>query len=288
MPTDRHAPYAPYAPQAPLADPETANDSAEDREEALAFARSLADLADGITMRHFRSSGLLIETKADLTEVTVADRSTEDAIREAIMARRPGDGIVGEEHGDLESSTGSRWIVDPIDGTSNYTRGLPIWATLIARERHGVIDIGVVSAPALGMCWWAAKGLGAFSDGRRIRVSGVASPANAFFSYTESELWDSTGRRAAIDKLRKSVARERAFGDFWQHMMVAEGQIDIAAEAIVSFWDLAALQIIVEEAGGTFSDLDGRVWADGGNALSTNGLLHAVVLGVLGGHLHSD
>ena len=140
-----------------------------DRESALAFAISLADVAEPITMRHFRSTDLVIETKPDLTEVTVADRSTEQAIRDAIMSGRPGDGMVGEEHGDVESTTGARWIVDPIDGTSNYTRGVPIWATLIAREKDGVLDVGVVSSPALGLRWWAARGLGAFADGRRIR-----------------------------------------------------------------------------------------------------------------------
>ena len=258
----------------------TAADRAE-RQDALRFALSLADLAEPITMRHFRSSELVVETKPDLTEVTVADRSTEQAIRDAIVAERPGDGMVGEEHGDLESTTGIRWIVDPIDGTSNYTRGVPIWATLIARESHGVLDVGVVSAPALGLRWWAAVGLGAFADGRRLHVSAVSELENSFLSYSESPQWKSKARRAGIDTVRATVARERAFGDFWQHMMVAEGQIDVAVEAIVSFWDLAALLVIVEEAGGRFSDLDGNVRADGGSAVSTNGRLHDVVLRAL-------
>ncbi len=252
-----------------------------ERQAALAFALSLADVAEPITMRHFRSTGLVIETKPDLTEVTVADRSTEQAIRDAIVAGRPGDGMVGEEHGDLASSTGARWIVDPIDGTSNYTRGVPIWATLVARECNGVLDVGVVSAPALGLRWWAARGLGAFADGRRIGVSAVSELENGFLSYSESPEWAVKGRRSGIDALRSLVGRERAFGDFWQHMMVAEGQIDIAAEAIVSFWDLAALLVIVEEAGGRFSDLDGNVRADGGSAISTNGRLHDKVLRTL-------
>ena len=229
-------------------------------------------------MRHFRSGSLVVETKPDLTEVTIADRSTEEAIRAAILAGRPGDGIVGEEHGDVDSTTGSRWIIDPVDGTSNYTRGLPIWATLIARETDGAINVGVVSAPALGLQWWAAKGLGAFCDDRRLQVSNVEAFDHCFLSYTESPEWTLKGRRVGIDRLRSGVGRERAFGDFWQHMMVAEGQIDVAAEAIVSFWDLAALKIIVEEAGGVFSDLDGVARADGGSALSSNGRLHSQVV----------
>lgn len=252
-----------------------------DRKNALAFALTLADVADAITTLHFRTSSLVIDMKPDNTEVTVADRDTEQAIREAIARNRPGDGIVGEEHGDVVSTTGSRWIVDPIDGTSNYTRGLPIWATLIARECNGVLDIGVVSCPALGLRWWAAKELGAVADGRAIHVSAVSAISDAFLSYSESPTWALGGRRYGIDALRSSVTRERAFGDFWQHMMVAEGQIDIAAEAIVSVWDLAAIKVIVEEAGGIFSDLDGVLRADGGSALSSNGHLHADVLELL-------
>ncbi len=248
----------------------------------LAFALTLADLADITTMRHFRSSALVIETKPDLTEVTIADQSTEDALRTRIQQGRPGDGLLGEERGTLDSTTGARWILDPIDGTSNYTRGLPIWATLIARECNGSVDVGVVSAPALGLRWWAAKGLGAFADGRKLAVSNTLAVNHAFLSYSESNMWESKNRRSGIDSLRKHVARERAFGDFWQHMMVAEGQIDIAAEAIVSFWDLAALQVIVEEAGGRFTDLDGLTRSDGGSGVSTNGHLHDCVLALLG------
>lgn len=275
MPTE----IAPIGPIGPIGAAETVE---ADRQAALAFALVLADVAEPITMGHFRSADLVIETKPDLTEVTIADRSTEQAIRDAILRGRPGDGIVGEEHGDVASSTGSRWIVDPIDGTSNYTRGVPIWATLIAREHNGVLDVGVVSAPALGLRWWAAKGLGAYADGRRMSVSAVSDLQHCFLSYSESPEWNSRGRRANIDALRSAVGRERAFGDFWQHMMVAEGQIDIAAEAVVSFWDLAALLVIVEEAGGRFSDLEGNVHAEGGSAVSTNGKLHDTVLRALG------
>lgn len=246
----------------------------------LALALALADRADRIAMQHFRSRGLVIESKADMSEVTIADRDTETAIRDGLLAARPGDGILGEEHGTIASTSGSQWIIDPIDGTSNYVRGVPMWATLIARETNGVLDLGVVSAPAMGMRWWAARGLGAFADGRPIHVSSVTDPTRAYLSYSEGP-WDATGRRTAIDALRNAAGRQRAFGDFWQHMLVAEGAIDIAAEPIVSLWDLAAIQIIVEEAGGRFTDLDGVAHAGGGNALSTNGVLHEAVLAAL-------
>ena len=246
----------------------------------LALALQLADRADEIAMRHFRSQSLVVESKADHTEVTLADRDTETAIRNGLLEARPGDGILGEEHGTIASQSGSQWIIDPIDGTSNYVRGVPMWATLIARETNGVLDLGVVSAPAMGLRWWAGRGLGAFADGRPIRVSSVNDPTQAYLSYSEGP-WAATGRRQAIDDLRNSAGRQRAFGDFWQHMLVAEGAIDIATEAIVSLWDLAAIQILVEEAGGRFTDLDGIAQPGGGSALSTNGLLHDRVLQAL-------
>ncbi len=248
--------------------------------EALAFALSLADSADVITQQHFRTQSLVIETKADLTEVTVADRNTETVIRERILAERSGDGLLGEEHGTIDSNNGIRWIVDPIDGTGNYVRGVPVWATLIARECHGVLDIGVVSAPAMGNRWWASQDQGAFADGRRLQVSKINEIANAFLSYSEGP-WESHGMRTQLEALRHTTYRHRAFGDFWQHMLVAEGACDIAAEAIVSVWDLAAIQIIVEEAGGVFSDLGGHARPGGGSALSTNGVLHAKTLAFL-------
>ncbi len=246
----------------------------------LAFALSLADTADAIAMEHFRSQTLVIETKPDLSEVTIADRNTETALRERIIAERPGDGIFGEEHGSIESTTGDRWIIDPIDGTGNYVRGVPMWATLIARERNGVLDIGVVSAPAMFSRWWAEKGHGAFADGRRISVSAVSAPENAFVSYSEGP-WEMHNMRQGIERLRSTAYRQRAFGDFWQHMLVAEGACDIAAEPIVSLWDLAPIQVIVEEAGGRFTDLSGIARSDGGSALSTNGPLHDQALAIL-------
>lgn len=255
-------------------------DSDIDLATELDLARSLADAADVITMRHYRSTGLVVETKADRTEVTIADRDSEHAIRQLLAQHRPSHGILGEEHGISDPNATFRWIIDPIDGTSNYVRGVPVWATLIALEANGVMVVGVVSCPALGKRWWAAKGLGAFADGRPIRVSSVASLEDAFLSYSEGP-WADRDMRGGIDALRSLVARERAFGDFWQHMLVAEGAIDVAAEAIVSLWDLAAIQVIVEEAGGTFTDLAGEARAAGGSALSTNSLLHLPALAVL-------
>lgn len=248
--------------------------------DALAFARSLAETADAISMLHFRSRTLRIETKHDMTEVTIADRDCETAVRDRILSDRPGDGILGEEHGTLPSTTGSRWIIDPIDGTGNYVRGVPIWATLIARETNGVIDVGVVSAPALQRTWWAATGLGAHLNGEPIAVSAISAISHAFLSYSEGP-WEGHDMRAGIEALRGAVHRQRAIGDFWQHMLVAEGACDIAAEAIVSFWDLAPIKVIVEEAGGAFTDLRGAARADGGSALATNGRLHADVLAML-------
>ena len=247
----------------------------------LAFALSLADAADGLTMQHFQSQALVVESKPDQTEVTVADRGTEELIRAMIMAARPDDGIVGEEHGTIEGTSGCRWIIDPIDGTSNYVRGVPVWATLIALERAGSLTVGVASSPPLSRRWWGTMGGGAFVNGKEISVSGVSRIEDAFLSYVESPAWELKGRRAGIDSLRRCVYRERAFGDFWQHMLVAEGSIDAAVEAVVSLWDLAAVQVIVEAAGGRFSDLGGSARADGGSAVSTNGHLHESVLRIL-------
>jgi histidinol-phosphatase len=251
-------------------------------DEELSLAVELVDLADVITMTHFQSQSLVIETKADRTEVTIADRSSEQAIRDHLALRRPDHGVLGEEHGISDANARSRWIIDPIDGTSNYVRGVPLWATLLALEVDGEIVLGMVSAPALGKRWWATRGLGAFVNGKPIQVSRMSVLAESSLSYSEGP-WEAAGMRDGIDALRSTVSRQRAFGDFWQHMLVAEGAIDIAAEAIVSLWDLAAVKVIIEEAGGRFSDLGGSVRADGGSALSTNGVLHDDALAMLRG-----
>jgi histidinol-phosphatase len=248
----------------------------------LALALSLADASDAITMKHFRTS-FEVRTKSDRTPVTEVDEAVERLIREQINTERPGDGILGEEFGATGSSR-RRWIIDPIDATRNYIRGIPIFATLIALQENGGKDedghltVGVVSAPALHRRWWAARGEGAFCNGEPIRVSSVTALPEAHLSYD-----DLAGFTKADVELRflafvRACGRTRAFGDFWSHMLVAEGAIDVAIEPEVALWDLAALQIIIEEAGGRFTSLGGIARPDRGSAVSTNGVLHDAVL----------
>lgn len=257
----------------------------------------LADRADELTVAAFRSAGLVVDTKPDLTPVTDADRGVETAIRSLIAAERPGDAVVGEEYG--TTGTGPRrWILDPIDGTKNFVRGIPVWATLIALEVDGAIVVGTVSAPALGRRWWAGRGLGAFagpcpssslagSMGQvaPIRVSKVAALGDAQITGPGLESWDEhPGGVARLAALAAATWRDRGFGDFWSHMLVAEGACDVGLDPVASLWDLAALQVIVEEAGGRFSDMTGAPRPDGGSAISTNGLVHDAALAILGGH----
>ena len=261
--------------------------------EDLHLALGLCDIADRITTAAFRRPGLAIETKPDLTPVTEADRGVEVALREELSRRRPGDAVLGEEFGLGEGSghaaSGRRWIVDPIDGTKNFVRGIPVWATLLALEEHGTLIAGVVSAPALGRRWWAGRGLGAFAgspggnDAARIRVSRVAALSDAQVSGASLSGWEERGGPAGAVALALRCWRDRAFGDFWSHMLVAEGACEIALDPVVSLWDLAALQVIVEEAGGRFTDLAGVARADGGSAVSSNGLLHDEALAILNG-----
>ena len=216
-----------------------------------------------MTLPRFRSRDLLVETKSDLSPVTDADRAAERTLRERIGLDRPGEGVLGEEEGDDGSS--ARWIVDPIDGTRNFSRGLPVWATLIALERDGEVVCGVVSAPALGRRWWAARGEGAFADGEAIRVSGIDELERASVSC-------SYGRDLA--RLEPMTSHARGLGDFWQHMLVAEGALDAAVDSRLSLWDYAAVEPIVTEAGGQFGPM-GEQW------LSSNGLLHDAVVAAL-------
>ena len=246
----------------------------------LAYALSLADVADYVTTRHFRSEKLAVERKLDLTPVTVADREAEEALREAIARDRPGDAVIGEEFGNEGGGT-VRWILDPIDGTRHYVRGIPLWATLIALERNGTLVAAVASAPALGTRWWAARGEGAFANRRPIRVSSVAALDEASFSHGGVRSFDEHGHGAALRSLSGHVWMERAYGDFWQHMLVAEGRLDFALEAEVNLWDVAPVQLIVEEAGGRFTDFGGVARPDGGSGISSNGLLHDEVLAAL-------
>ncbi|MEO6713429.1 MAG: histidinol-phosphatase [Mycobacteriales bacterium] len=251
-----------------------------DHDQDLALALRLADAADAISMRYFLDVDLAVEHKPDSTPVTMADRGVETAIREILAAERPDDAVVGEEFGSVGEAR-RRWIVDPVDGTKNYIRGVPVWATLIALQVDGIGTVGAVSAPALGRRWWAHSGGGAFADGRRITVSDISELADASLSYSSLSGWESSGHLDGFLELTRAVWRTRGFGDFWSYMLVAEGAVDIAAEPEVSLWDLAALQVIVEEAGGRFSDLHGIRTADGGSALATNGALHNRTLTLL-------
>ena len=235
----------------------------------LQLALELADAADEITMCWFRAATLDVRTKADRSPVTAADEETERMIRDRLGRERPGDGITGEEFG-VSGESSRRWIIDPIDATRNYVRGIPVFGTLIALEENGRITAGVVSAPAMSKRWWASAGEGAFSNGEAMHVSGVGSITEAYLSsYALSEPYLT---------LARNCGRACAFSDFWSHMLVAEGRIDIAVEPRLAPWDMAPLQIIVEEAGGRFTNVAGEARYDGGNGLSTNGLLHDAVL----------
>jgi histidinol-phosphatase len=249
----------------------------------LAFALELANLADSISLPRFGASDLLVETKPDLTPVTEADREVERAIRERIAAERTGETVVGEEFGpDEHEGSSGRWIIDPIDGTKNYVRGIPVWATLIALERAGALSVGVVSAPALGgRRWWAVRGGGAFADDRRLSVSKIERVEDAQICYGGLGAWRRSGMLDGLLELIRRSWRSRGYGDFWMHMLVAEGAADVATEIEVSIWDMAAVKVIVEEAGGLFTDLTGRSTASGGSALSTNALLHDEALSIL-------
>lgn len=249
----------------------------------LDFARSLADTADAISLERFRAADLHVSKKADSTHVTDADQAVEQALRQRIATERPDDAFLGEEttadSGAEATSEGHRqWVVDPIDGTANYLRGVPVWATLIALAVDGRPVLGVVSAPALDKRWWAAEGLGAHSFDGPLRVSGVDELADASLSYNSIQQWDEDDRLDALVALSRKVWRTRAYGDMWSYMLVAEGVLDVAGEPDLKPWDIAALVPIVEEAGGRFTSLDGDPGAWHGSALATNGLVHDAVV----------
>jgi histidinol-phosphatase len=248
----------------------------------LAFALDLADIADEITLARFLATDLVVETKPDLTPVSEADRAAEQALRARIEDERPGDGVVGEEFGETPGGGSRRWILDPIDGTKSYVRGIPAWGTLIALEQDGEIVVGVVSSPALRRRWWAARGAGAFADGELIQVSRVHAIEDALFCFTSWTAFDEYGLGEQFSSLSSRCWATRGFGDYWAHMLVAEGSADIAVEPVMNLWDNAPLIVIVEEAGGRFTDLQGRRTIDGGGAVTTNGLLHDAVLEVIG------
>jgi histidinol-phosphatase len=257
----------------------------------MRLALELADAGDGITSARFGASDLHVETKPDLTPVSDADRTVEQAIRARLGENRPEDSVIGEEFGGPDDPRGRSWVIDPIDGTKNFVRGVPVWATLIALldDPNGVDVapvVGVVSAPALGRRWWAHRGGGAWTTGfggpgRRIAVSAVADLANASLSFSSLAGWKALGRQEAFVALTGRVWRTRGFGDFWSYMLLAEGAVDLADEPELSLWDMAALAPIVTEAGGRFSGLDGVDGIRQGNAAASNGLLHEAFLAAL-------
>ncbi|HEY2436198.1 MAG TPA: inositol monophosphatase family protein [Solirubrobacteraceae bacterium] len=259
------------------------------RADDLELALELADLADSMTLDRFRAEDLLVESKPDLTPVTEADRAVERTLRTVLAKARPEDLVLGEEYGPGEGAAGRgrRWIVDPIDGTKNYVRGIPVWATLLALQEGEQITVGVASAPALHRRWWAARDAGAFmTDGlggeRRLQVSAVRQLEDAQLSFAAFEDWEARGRLESLIELGRRCWRTRAFGDFWGYMLVAEGAVEISCEPGVELWDIAVPQLIVEEAGGRFTDLSGTPRADGGSGLGTNGLLHEAALEIVG------
>jgi len=251
----------------------------------LRLAHMLADAADSITIERFRARDLDVSLKPDRTEVSDADKGVEDAVRRTLSTARPRDAFHGEESGD--SGWGPRrWVVDPIDGTANYVRGVPVWATLIALMIEDKPVVSVVSAPALSRRWWAHEDGGAYTgkgllSGRKMSVSSVRWVSDAFMSYSSLNGWVQSGRGRQFGDLLRSAHRTRAFGDFWSYMLVAEGAVDIACEPELALHDMAALVPIVTEAGGKFTSIDGDPGPMGPGALATNGVLHEEVLDIL-------
>lgn len=252
----------------------------------MRLAHVLADAVDALTMRRFKAQDLQVDTKPDLTPVTDADREAEQIIRSQLSRARNRDSIVGEEFG--ATGSGSRqWVIDPIDGTKNFVRGVPVWATLIALIDGGHPVVGLVSAPALSRRWWAASGSGAWTGrslakAEQIQVSEVDRLEDASLSYSSLSGWKELGRRDAFVQLTDQVWRTRAYGDFWSYCLLAEGAVDVATEPELGVHDMAALVPIVEEAGGRFTSLDGAPGPFGGNAVATNGVLHDQVLDLIG------
>ena len=243
----------------------------------LEFAHRLADAADAITLERFRALDLQVETKPDLTPVSEADRAAEEAIRSLVESSGRGEAVLGEEGGgSLESDGGARWIVDPIDGTMSYVRGVPVWATLLALEREGTVCCALASAPALGRRWWAERGAGAFADGEPIRVSSVGRVEDAMVSLTSPH-----GMPPGWHELAARAWAPRGWADFWQYCLVAEGAIDVACDPLVNLWDFAGVRLIIEEAGGRCSTLDGGEPAHLASFMATNGLVHDEALALL-------
>jgi histidinol-phosphatase len=252
--------------------------SAGDLEAYHAFAHELADLVDPVSLPAFERAAFDVERKADGTAVTEIDRGVERTLRAAIRDRFPDHAVLGEEDGLDGPDDAPRWVLDPIDGTTNFVKGNPIWATLIALQIDGEEVVGLASAPALGSRWSGFVGGGAYQDGREIRVSGVERLADAEVSLGGLSYFHRDGLDGLVAELAARTARQRGYGDFWQHCLVAAGSTDVAIEAEVSLWDLAAVRGIVEAAGGRFTSLDGAPGAGHGSAVATNGRLHDELL----------
>ncbi|GAA3765660.1 histidinol-phosphatase [Salinactinospora qingdaonensis] len=253
----------------------------------LRLAHVLADAADDISLKHFRDLDLKIDTKPDLTPVTEADRAVEETLRSVLSRARPRDAVLGEEYGKTGHSP-RLWVLDPIDGTKNYVRGVPVWATLIALLEVDRPVVGLVSSPALSRRWWASKGGGTWTGrsltkASRCQVSGITELADASLSFSSLTGWEEQHRLEPFLGLTRSVWRTRAYGDFWSHVMVAEGSVDISAEPELSLWDAAPLPIILEEAGGRATDLRAGAFSDGGALVCSNGALHDAALTQLNG-----
>jgi histidinol-phosphatase len=252
----------------------------------MRLAHVLADQADSLSMERYKAQDLRVETKPDLTPVTDADRAVEEQLRITLSRARTRDAVLGEEFGTTTGHGSRRWVLDPIDGTKNFVRGVPVWATLIALFDGDEAVVGMVSAPALNRRWWAAKDVGAWTGRRlesatRCRVSEVSSLDDASLSYSSLTGWEDRGLLDGFLDLSRAVWRTRAYGDFWSYVLLAEGAVDVACEPEVSLWDLAALDVIVREAGGRFTDLGGTPGPTGGSALATNGALHDAALELL-------
>lgn len=256
--------------------------NSEQLKKDLSLAQRLADLADQITMDRFQARDLIVTTKPDMSPVSDADQAVERALRAEIEKTNPQDAVLGEEYG--TSGTSQRlWVIDPIDGTKNYVRGVPVWATLISLIEDGESVLGYVSAPSLSRRWWATRGNGAWvqfqnSPAKQIHVSQVAALKDAFFGYSSQDEWIEIGKASAFNAVNNSVWRTRGFGDFWTHLMVAEGVIDCSSDPILNLWDIASLVVIVKEAGGNITAIDGSNPLQGSNLVASNGLLHKALL----------
>jgi histidinol-phosphatase len=264
----------------------------ESRSDDLKLAMLLADAADEITLARYQSLDLVITTKEDNSPVTDADKAAEDVIRNLLAKNRPEDGILGEEFGSNAEDSKRYWVIDPIDGTKNFLRGVPTWATLIGlmeKQSDGseVVVVGVVSAPALFRRWFASEGEGAFvsvngASAQKISVSKVSEIKDASISYSDFIGWGE--RLAPFQELLVSAWRTRGIGDFWSHMLVAEGAVDSAIEPSLAIWDMAALDVIVREAGGKFTNIKGAGGSLGGSAISSNSALHKKIVDKLNGN----